>query len=552
MFSREPTAGRPERAGAATRGRLRIYLGSAPGVGTTCAMLSEAHRRAERGTDVVVAHAATHGRPRTAALLAGLEVIPRAKMPFGGTMAEELDLDAVLARRPEVALLDELAHSNAPGARHATRWQDAEELLQAGIAVVSTVDVRQLDSLGDVVEKITGGQPRQTVPDAFVRAADEVEIVDTAPETLRDRIAHGDIYPAEQAEAALATWFRIGNLSALRELALLWLAATLAEDRHRQWPGGPLPGAPKARERVVVALPDSPDGERLIRRAARITARSGGDLLAVHVARPGGPAGTGHAALTTQPQLVRSVGGTYHQLSDNDIPAALLIFAQAENATQLVLGATRRSWRSVLLPRTAIPSRVLRGSTGIDVHIVTCTQMATDKQMATDNPPTVPMPESREESSDDRAEKRVRHVRVTRTRSRVRALVGARIGAGRTPAYRADARLELRREAPVRIRSSPAEGNGRGVGTRSLRRGGWVRLVPEPGEPDRRPAAEGRQRRGRGRAGVAGHLASRIIDRPAGVLPGRCDGAAADAPPPRAFRLRRAARGFRRSRLTTR
>jgi two-component system sensor histidine kinase KdpD len=181
-------------------------------------------------------------------------------------------------------------------------------------------------------------------------------------------MAHGDIYPAEQAEAALAGWFRIGNLSALRELALLWLAATLAEDRRRQRPSGPLSGAPQARERVVVALTDSQDGERLIRRAARLAARSAGDLLAVHVARPGG---TGDAALTTQPQLVRSVGGSYHQLSDDDIPAALLTFARAENATQLVLGATRRSWRSALLPRTAIQSRVLRGSPGIDVHIVT-------------------------------------------------------------------------------------------------------------------------------------------------------------------------------------
>ena len=164
-MSREQAAGRPGRAEPASRGRLRIYLGYAPGVGTTCAMLSEAHRRADHGTDVVVAYAAARGRPRTAALLAGLEVMPRAKVPFLGTMAEELDLDAVLARRPAVALLDELAHGNAPGSRHATRWQDAEELLQAGIDVVSTVDVRQLDSLCDVAENITGSPPGQTLPD---------------------------------------------------------------------------------------------------------------------------------------------------------------------------------------------------------------------------------------------------------------------------------------------------------------------------------------------------------------------------------------------------
>ena len=368
----EKAADGPERAGQATRGRLRILLGCAPGAGTTSAMLSEAHLRAGRGTDVVVGYAAAHGRPGTAALLAGLEVMPCVKARIRGTMAEEPDIDAVLVRRPEVALLDGFAHRNAPGSRHPARWQDAEELLQAGIDVVSTIEVRQLDSLRDVVERITGGPPGHTVPDAFVRAADEVEIVDISPETLRDRMRGGDIYPAEQAKAALAGWFRIGNLSALRELALLWLAAALTGDRHQ--PGGPRPGARHERERVVVALTGGPDGEGLIRRAARLAARSGGDLLAVHVARAGSSPGTGQAVFITQPQLVRSAGGTYHELCDDDIPAALLVFAQAENATQLVLGATRRSWRSVLLPMSTIPSRVLRGAAGVDVHIVNCTR----------------------------------------------------------------------------------------------------------------------------------------------------------------------------------
>lgn len=360
----------------ANRGKLRIYLGCGPGAGATFAMLSEAHGRAERGSDVVVAYVNTHGRPRTAAFLPGLEVIPRVRVPFMGTMFEELDLEAVLARGPDIALLDEFAHGNVPGSRHAARWQDAEELLSAGIDVVSTVDVRQLDSLRDVVEKITGSRPSLTVPDAVVRAADEIEMVDTAPETLRDRMARGDIYPAEQAEAAMACWFRVEHLSALRELALLWLAATLAEDRQRDHFGGPLPGEPHVRERVVVALPGGPEDEELIRRAARIAARSCGDLLAVHVAQPHRPAGADRAALTATRRLVSSVGGAYHELSDHDIPTALLTFAQAENATQLMLGATRRSRRWGLLPRTAIQPRVLRGSRGIDVHIVTSTQTA--------------------------------------------------------------------------------------------------------------------------------------------------------------------------------
>ena len=236
---------------AGGRGQLRIYLGYAPGVGTTCALLGEGHRRAENGIDVVVAHAETHGRARPSALLAGLEVVPPARVPYRCTMAEEMDVGAVLARRPQVALVDELAHSNVPGGRHATRWRDVEDLLAAGIEVVSTVSVGHLDSLADVVEKITGAVPRQTVPDPFVHAAGEVELVDLAPEALRDRMARGHIYPLREAEAALGGCFRIGNLSMLRELALLWLAAKLASDPQRYRPGGHDPGSDHARERVV-------------------------------------------------------------------------------------------------------------------------------------------------------------------------------------------------------------------------------------------------------------------------------------------------------------
>ena len=332
MIDRPEAADRLGQGRAATRGQLRIYLGVAPGVGKTSAMLNEAHRRAERGADVVVAYVETHGRPRAAGLLAGLEVISRAMVPFGGTMCEELDLAAVLSRRPEVALLDDFGHSNTPGCRHTKRWQDVEELLEAGIDVISTVDIQQLDSLNDVVEKMTAAPERGTVPDAIVRVADEVELVDIAPEALRDRVAHGHIYPAEQAQAALAGGFGIGNLSALRELALLWLAAKLAEDRQRPHSGHPALYARKDRERVVVALAGRPGDERLVRRAARIAARVSGDLLAVHVTHFADPDGPAAAVLAAQRRLVESVGGTYHQLVDDDIPAALLTFARAEDA----------------------------------------------------------------------------------------------------------------------------------------------------------------------------------------------------------------------------
>ena len=206
--------------GPVPAGRLRIYLGYASGVGTTCALLSEGHRRAERGADVVVASACTHGRAHTAALLAGLEVIPPVAIPRRGTAVAEMDLGAVLARRPAVALVDELAHHNVPGARHTTRWQDVEDLLQAGIDVISTVSLQHLESLADLVEQVTGLWPAETMPDSVVAAADEVELVDVAPETLRDRMARGCIYPAEQAERALGGAFHTGVLAALRELAL--------------------------------------------------------------------------------------------------------------------------------------------------------------------------------------------------------------------------------------------------------------------------------------------------------------------------------------------
>ena len=216
--------------GSAVRGRLRIYLGYAPGAGTTCALLSEGRWRAGHGTDVVVASAETHGRPHTEGLLAGLEVIPSAKVPYRGTLAEEMDLGAVLARSPAVALVDDFAHHNAPGSRHRARWQDIEDLLVAGIDVISTVSVGHLDSLADVVAKITGAAPRQTVPDSALRAAGEVELVDVAPEAMRDRLARGYIYPADQVEAALGGWFQTGTCRRCASLPCcgwppLWRAA---------------------------------------------------------------------------------------------------------------------------------------------------------------------------------------------------------------------------------------------------------------------------------------------------------------------------------------
>jgi two-component system, OmpR family, sensor histidine kinase KdpD len=361
---------------APARGELRIYLGSAAGVGKTFALLGEGHRRAERGTDTVIAYVETHGRPQTEAQIGDLEVIPRARLAYRGTFFEEMDLAAVLARAPEVALVDEFAHTNVPGSVHEKRWQDVEDLLAAGIDVISAVNIQHLESLNDVVEKITGVPQRETVPDAVVRAADQVELVDMTPEALRRRMAHGNIYRPEKIDAALTNYFRAGNLSALRELALLWLADKVDEGLQRYRSAHDIRTTWEARERVVVALTGGPEGDTLIRRAARIAARStGGDLLAVHVTRSDGLTGADPAALAGQRRLAESLGGSYHQVVGENVSQALLDFARAENATQLVLGASRRNWLSSLLTGPGVSLRTIRESGDIDVHIVTHAQM---------------------------------------------------------------------------------------------------------------------------------------------------------------------------------
>ena len=335
-------------------------------------MLDEGQRRAGRGTDVVVGYVETHNRPLTAARLADLEVLPRRQLTYRGTSFTEMDVDAVLARRPKVALVDELAHTNVPGSPRPKRWQDVELLLEAGIDVISTVNIQHLESVNDVVEAITGIPQRETVPDSVVRAADQVELVDMTPEALRRRMAHGNIYAPEKVDAALGNYFRTGNLTALRELALLWLADSVDEglQRYREQHG--IEGTWETRERVVVALTGGPEGETLIRRAARIAARATGgeQLLAVHVARSDGLAGASVAALTKQRVLVESLGGSYHSVVGDNVPTALLDFARAHNATQVVLGVSRRSPLRAALTGAGVGTTVTRLSGPIDVHMV--------------------------------------------------------------------------------------------------------------------------------------------------------------------------------------
>jgi two-component system sensor histidine kinase KdpD len=355
-----------------TRGTLRVYLGAAPGVGKTFAMLDEASRRRERGTDVVIAFVETHGRAHTADQMGTLEVVPRRSIVHRGVTFSELDLDAVLARHPHVALVDELAHTNVPGSRNAKRWQDVEAMLDAGIDVLSTLNIQHLESLNDVVREITGVTQLETVPDSVVRAAEQVELIDMTPEALRRRMAHGNIYPPEKVDAALGNYFRPGNLTALRELALLWVADSVEEGMQRYREQHGITGQWETRERIVVGLTGGPEGDALIRRAARITARTvGADLLAVHVERSDGLAGAGLAALVSQRSLVESLGGTYHSVLGEDVAKSLLAFARSVDATQIVLGVSRRRpWSAALLgPGTS--TNVARNSGPIDVHLVT-------------------------------------------------------------------------------------------------------------------------------------------------------------------------------------
>ncbi|MEV4414920.1 DUF4118 domain-containing protein [Catellatospora sp. NPDC049609] len=353
------------------RGQLRIYLGAAPGVGKTYAMLEEAQRRRSRGTDVVVGFVETHGRRHTADMIDDLEIVPRRGLEYRGAAFTEMDVDAVLARAPQVAVVDELAHTNVPGSRNAKRWQDVHELLDAGITVLSTVNIQHLESLNDVVEQITGIVQRETVPDDIVRQADQVELVDMTPEALRRRMMHGNVYAADRVDAAMGNYFRVGNLTALRELALLWLADKVDEQLDRYRADHAIDKTWEARERVVVALTGGPEGDTLIRRAARVAGRSkGADLMALHVARSDGLAGADPALLAKQRLLVESLGGTYHQVVGSDIPQALLDFARGVNATQLVLGASRRGrFAQILSPGVGVTTTALSGP--IDVHLVT-------------------------------------------------------------------------------------------------------------------------------------------------------------------------------------
>jgi two-component system, OmpR family, sensor histidine kinase KdpD len=356
-------------------GKFRIYLGSAAGVGKTCSMLDEGWRRHQRGADVVIGFVETHGRPHTAELIRDLPAVPRRVVEYRGTTFEEMDPAAVLDRHPEVVLIDELAHTNVPGSgEHEKRWQDVIDLLDAGIAVISTVNIQHLESLADAVEAITGVPIRERVPDWVVRKADQVELIDSSADQLRRRMLHGNIYPADKVPGALTGFFKTENLVALRELALRFVADETEEELLRylrdQHPGEVWDTA----ERFMVAVTGAPGSDGVVRRAARMARRAKGDLLVLHVRRVDGsavPGSSAETALAAVRTLVEDVGGEWREVPGDDPARTVVEFANEHHVTQIVVGATRRSrWEE--WNRGSVVRKILRfaAETGIDVHVI--------------------------------------------------------------------------------------------------------------------------------------------------------------------------------------
>ncbi len=357
-------------AGAA--GHFRIHLGAAAGAGKTIAMLEEGHRRRARGADVVIAFVETHGRPVTESRIGSLEIVPRRPVNYRGNRFEEMDVDAVLRRRPRVALVDELAHTNVPGSgRHAKRWQDVLELLDGEIDVVTTVNIQHLESIAEIAEAMTGVRVRERVPDWVVHQADEIELVDATPEQLRRRMLNGSIYPAEQVPQALSHFFRAGNLAGLRELAMRFLAGETEGELLRYLARQRTLALWQTAERVMAGVTPAPGADAIVRRAARIAEMSHADLDIVYIAS--GSDGRGRDDwLARLRQVTSDVGASWHHLHAEDPATALIEFAQDEQVTQIVLGASDRNPWQELASGGSTVKRITRLATraGIDVHIV--------------------------------------------------------------------------------------------------------------------------------------------------------------------------------------
>lgn len=355
---------------AKTRGVFKLFLGYAPGVGKTFGMLSEAIRRRSRGEDVVIGVVETHGRKGIEELICGMEFVPRKKMEYKGTTFEEMDVDAIIARKPAVVLVDELAHTNIPGSKHRKRYEDVQELLAANIDVVSTLNIQHIESLAPSVRSITGIAVRETVPDWVPLTASETVMVDLTPEALQNRMKRGDVYATEKVERSLQNFFRRGNLIALRELALRQVAEqvdrsleTYMEDQdiRKNW---------GVRERMAVCVSANPTGQYLIARSARMARRMDAELYVVHVDREFGPKETNINALTANLKFAENLGAKVVRLKGRSVADSVADFVRSKHITQVIFGrAPVHDWRKYLY--LSAVHRFLRESPAVDVHIVT-------------------------------------------------------------------------------------------------------------------------------------------------------------------------------------
>jgi two-component system sensor histidine kinase KdpD len=337
------------------RGHLKIYLGATPGAGKTFAMLREAHELVRQEHDVVVAYIETYSRPRTVELLAGLEAVPRLKVSYKGAVLEDMDLDAVLARKPEIALVDELAHTNAPGLRHQKRWQDVDDLRAAGINVISTVNVQHVESVKDLVEKVTGIVVRETVPDKELDSADVVQFIDIAPEALRKRMRHGNVYAKDKVDTALANFFRPGNLAAIRQIGLRLVADSMARSRT----------VVDSPEDVLVAVSCGDATEELMRRGVRLARRRGGSCLVVTITDDpdGDPRTERYRELATQ------LGCSFAVLGGTDVAGVVIQAATDAGSEHVVVGeVTQSSWLDRLRP--TVVDRIIDGLPDADIHVI--------------------------------------------------------------------------------------------------------------------------------------------------------------------------------------
>lgn len=353
------------------RGKLKIFFGMAAGVGKTYAMLESAQQLHLKGVDVVVGYVETHKRAETELLLEGLEIVPRQRIEYRGTWMEEMDTDAILARRPEIVLVDELAHTNVPGVRHRKRYQDVQEILEAGIHVYTTVNVQHFASRADAVAQITGITVHETIPDSVLDMADEIELIDLSPEELRQRLHEGKVYTAERVETAANNFFRIGNLTALREMALRLTAERVDHQLQDYMNIKQIAGPWKSGERLMVAISPSPFSEQLIRWTRRMAYNLEAPWLAAYVETPHEPTPKEKQRLANHLSLVRSLGGEVIVISGADINEGLLRLARQRNVTQIIVGKPLRHPLQAILKGGSLVDRLIRASGDIDIYVVT-------------------------------------------------------------------------------------------------------------------------------------------------------------------------------------